>query len=170
MGSRRVGLTERLHFHFSLWCPGEGNRNPLQCSCLEKPRDGGAWWAAVYGVAQSWIRLAQLSSSSSVNICPCSTDLHFTHETYFCIGMLVCVVQTEFKQDKKFVLGSGTSPACLRKRVTGAKWENGKAGLKHEAGYPANLQSHGWEMGLLLHAHDICHILSSTTKLNNIPT
>ena len=45
--------TERLHFHFSLSCTGEGNGNPLQCSCLENPRDRGAWWAAVYGVAQS---------------------------------------------------------------------------------------------------------------------
>ena len=57
-------MTERLHFHFSLSCIG-GNGNPLQCSCLENPRDGGAWWAAVYGVAQSWTRLKQLSSSSS---------------------------------------------------------------------------------------------------------
>ena len=55
--------TERLHFHFSLSCIGEGNDNPLQCSCLENPRDGVAWWAAVYGVAQSWTRLKQLSSS-----------------------------------------------------------------------------------------------------------
>ena len=45
--------TERLHFHFSLSCIGEGNGNPLQCSCLESPRDGGAWWAAVCGVAES---------------------------------------------------------------------------------------------------------------------
>ena len=45
--------TEQLHFHFSLSCIGEGNGNPLQCSCLQNPRDGGAWWAAVYGVAQS---------------------------------------------------------------------------------------------------------------------
>ena len=44
-------------FHFSLSCIGEGNGNPLQCSCLEDPKDGGAWWAAVYGVAQSWTRL-----------------------------------------------------------------------------------------------------------------
>ena len=58
-------MTERLHFHFSLSCIGEGNGNPLQCSCLENPRDGGAWWAAVYGVAQSWTRLKWLSSSSS---------------------------------------------------------------------------------------------------------
>ena len=56
-------MTERLHFDFSLSCIGEGNSNPLQCSCLENPRDGGAWWAAVYGVAQSWTRLKRLSSS-----------------------------------------------------------------------------------------------------------
>ena len=58
-------MTERLHFHFSLSCIGEGNGNPLQCSCLENPRDGGAWSAAVYGVAQSQTRLKRLSSSSS---------------------------------------------------------------------------------------------------------
>ena len=50
--------TERLHFPFSLSCIGEGNGNPLQCSCLENPRDRGAWWAAIYGVAQSrtWLK------------------------------------------------------------------------------------------------------------------
>ena len=58
-------MTERLDFHFSLSCIGEGNGNPLQCSCLENPRDGGAWWAAVSGVAQSLTRLKRLSSSSS---------------------------------------------------------------------------------------------------------
>ena len=52
-GCEESDMTERLHFHFSLSCIGEGNGNPLQCSCLENPRDGGAWWAAVYGVAQS---------------------------------------------------------------------------------------------------------------------
>ena len=65
MGSLRVDMTERLHFHFSLSCTGEGNGNPLQCSCLENPRDGGAWWAAIYGVAESQTRLKRLSSSSS---------------------------------------------------------------------------------------------------------
>ena len=60
MGSLR--MTERLHFHFSLSCIGEENGNPLQHSCLENPRDGAAWWATVYGVAQSWTRLKQLSS------------------------------------------------------------------------------------------------------------
>ena len=58
-------MTEWLHFHFSLSCIGEGNGNPLQCTCLEDPRDGGAWLAAVYGVAQSQTRLKRLSSSSS---------------------------------------------------------------------------------------------------------
>ena len=64
MGSRRVDTTERLPFHFSLSCIGEGNGNLLQCSCLENPRDGGAWWAAVYGVTQGRTRLKWLSSSS----------------------------------------------------------------------------------------------------------
>ena len=54
-------FTFTFHFHAT----GEGNGNPLQCSCLENPRDGGAWWAAVYGVTPSWTRLKQLSSSSS---------------------------------------------------------------------------------------------------------
>ena len=57
MGSLESDTTEQLYFHFSLSCIGEGNGNPLQCSCLENPRDRGAWWAAVYGVAQSWTRL-----------------------------------------------------------------------------------------------------------------
>ena len=64
MESLESDMTERLHFHFSLSCIGEGNGNPLQCSCLGNPRDGGAWWAAIYGAAQSWTRLKQLSSSS----------------------------------------------------------------------------------------------------------
>ena len=64
--------TQWLHFHFSLSCIGEGNGNPFQCSCLENPGDGGAWWAAVYGVAQSRIRLKWLSSSSHhVTSCFC---------------------------------------------------------------------------------------------------
>ena len=69
-------MTERLHFDFSLSCIGEGNGNPLQCSCLENPRDGGAWWAAVSGVAQSQTQLKRLSSSSSSN-----------RAQYFLVGM-----------------------------------------------------------------------------------
>ena len=67
MGSLESDTTERLHFHFSLSCIGEGNGNPLQCSCLENPRDREAWWAAVYGVAPSWTRLKRLSSSTLVS-------------------------------------------------------------------------------------------------------
>ena len=62
-GLKESDTTEQLHFHFS--CIGEGNGNPLQCSCLENSRNGGAWWAAVYGVAQSRTRLKRLSSSRS---------------------------------------------------------------------------------------------------------
>ena len=71
-------MTERLHFHFSLSCTGEENGNPLQCSCLENPRDGGAWWAAVYGVAQSRTRRKRLSSSS-----PLITEALITLTLYF---------------------------------------------------------------------------------------
>ena len=63
-GREESDTTEKLHSHFSLSCTGEGNGNPLQCSCLENPRDGGAWWAVVYGVTQSRTRLKRLSSSS----------------------------------------------------------------------------------------------------------
>ena len=66
-GPEESDTTERLHFHFSLSCIGEGNGNPLQWSCLENPRGGGAWWAAVYGVTQNWTQLKRLSSSRSSN-------------------------------------------------------------------------------------------------------
>ena len=64
-GRQESDTTEQLHFHFSLSCTGEGHGNPLQCSCLENPTDGGAWWAAIYGVPQSRTWLKWLSSSSS---------------------------------------------------------------------------------------------------------
>ena len=81
-GRRGSDTTERLHFHFSLSCIGKGHGNPLQCSCLENPRDGGAWWAAVYGVSQSRTRLKRLSSSTNtvehfVVVDPCQTLCHF---------------------------------------------------------------------------------------------
>ena len=60
-GREESDTTERLHFHVSLSCIGEGNGNPLQYSCLENPRDGGALWAAIYGVAQSWTRLSDFT-------------------------------------------------------------------------------------------------------------
>ena len=73
-GRTESDMTERLHFHFSLSCIGEGNSNPLQCSGLEIPRDRGAWWAAVYGVAESQTWSMRLSSSSSSSICICPTN------------------------------------------------------------------------------------------------
>ena len=77
-GRYESDTTERLHFDFSVSCIGEGNGNPLQYSCLENPMDAGAWWAAIYGVAQSWTRLKRLSSSSSSYL---ETDL-FSHRVY----------------------------------------------------------------------------------------
>ena len=89
MGSLEWDMTERLHFHFSLSCIGEGNGNPLQCSCLENPRDGEAWWAALCGVAQSRTRLKRLSSSSS------SEYLQSVIYTWFCtLSYQLSVVQS----------------------------------------------------------------------------
>ena len=84
-GRQESDTTERLHFHFSLSCIGEGNGNPLQCSCLENPRDGGAWWAAVSGVTQSQTRLKRLSSSSSYMFYILSTSIkhHKFHIVFF---------------------------------------------------------------------------------------
>ena len=70
-GREASDRTGRLHFPFSLSCTGEGNGNPLQCSCLENPRDGRAWWTAVYGVAQGRTRLKRLSSSSRTVFAKC---------------------------------------------------------------------------------------------------
>ena len=68
-GRYESDTTEWLHFHFPLSCIGEGNGNPFQCSYVENPRDGGAWWAAIYGVAQSRTWLKRLSSSSTLLCC-----------------------------------------------------------------------------------------------------
>ena len=78
-GREELDTTERLHFHFSLSCIGEENGNPLQCSCLENPRDGEAWWAAVSGVAQSQTRMKWLSSSSS------SSSVNMTNWCIVCL-------------------------------------------------------------------------------------
>ena len=78
-------MTERLHFNFSLSCIGEENGNPLQCSCLENPRNGGAWWAGVYGISQSRTRLKRLSSNSSsahLSMISCSRSSNFLEDIY----------------------------------------------------------------------------------------
>ena len=87
-GREESDMTERLHFHFSLSCIGEGSGNPLLCSCLENPRDGGASWAAVYGVAQSQTRLKWLSSSSS-SMLPRERGVVFIHNHFLLLrGMI----------------------------------------------------------------------------------
>ena len=91
--------TEQLHFHFSLSCLGGGNGNPLQCSCLENPRDRGAWWAAVSGVAQSQTGLKRLSSSSSR-----------THNS--CLGQRELVYK-EWSQSEKVQSGGDTASRGL---------------------------------------------------------
>ena len=81
--------TERLHFHFSLSCIGEENGNPLQCSCLENPRDGGVWWAAVNWVTQSQTRLKRLGSSvplfatPGTVACQAPLSLEFSRQEYW---------------------------------------------------------------------------------------
>ena len=89
-GSLESDTTERLHFHFSLSWIGEGNGNPLQCSCLENPRDGGAWWAAIYGVAQSWTRLKWLSVHMS-ECCKCVYLCELLMEEYISVSECVSV-------------------------------------------------------------------------------
>ena len=86
-GRQESDMSGRLHFHFSLSCIAEGNGNPLQCSCLKNPRDGGAWWATVYGVTQSQTRLKRLSSSSSI------WNLEIGNRTSFLIYWL-CIYRT----------------------------------------------------------------------------
>ena len=93
-GHKESNTTKRLHFHFSLSCIGEGSGNPLQCSCLENPRDGGAWWATVYGVAQSqtWLkRLSRSSSSSSssrpTGVHPFNNKMDWVYLDCFCIAV-----------------------------------------------------------------------------------
>jgi len=102
-GLQESDTTERLHFHFSLLCIGEGNGNPLQCSCLENPRDRWAWWAAVYGVTQSRTRLKQLSSSSSsgdhvvVLICISLLTNDVKHLFMWLFGMCIYILFTEMR-------------------------------------------------------------------------
>ena len=140
-GREESDTTERLHFHFSLSCIGEGHGNPLQCSCLENPRDGGAWWAAVYGVAQSRTWLKRLSSSS-ISLCDGSFSqprplreafshqpvwgrlllstnstlfvFHWTHSDLFynCTGTFI-IYNASHSRGERFCL-SDQAPACHR--------------------------------------------------------
>ena len=91
-GREESDTTEGLPFHFTLSCIGEGNGNPLQCSCLENPRDGEAWWAAVSGVAQNWTRLTWLSSSrnSAVILSFCSLCVN----VFFSLWLLIKLSQS----------------------------------------------------------------------------
>ena len=91
-GREESDTAERLHFHFSLSCIGEGNGNPLQCSCLENPRDGGASWAAIYGVAQSRTQLKRLSSSSSSSTPFLITILSPTVCSWHCTLLLLSII------------------------------------------------------------------------------
>ena len=94
MGSLRVG--HNWVTSLSLSCIGEGNGNPLQCSCLENPRDGGAWWAAIYGVAQSRTQLKWLSSSSSIS--------HLTITIVFYLALLISILPTKLTQTRELFL------------------------------------------------------------------
>ena len=100
MGSLRVGH----NWATSLSCTGEGNGNPLQCSCLKNPRDGGAWWAAVYGVAQSRTRLKRLSSSSSSNALNSIENKHGRRETHHSHRLkLGCLGEKDKRRDVHWV-------------------------------------------------------------------
>ena len=93
-GRKELDTTDRLHFHFSLSCIGEGNGNPLQCSCLESPRDGGAWWAAVYGVTQSRTWLKWFSSSGGIS------SRKKWHFLYFCRTVMWKRMQMDSRRQK----------------------------------------------------------------------
>ena len=93
-GLEESDTTEQLHFHFSLSCIGEGNGNPLQRSCLENPRDGGAWWAAVSGVAQSRTRLKRLGSSSRMPIRGSAFESGDEHSQWIWVGTFLPMQET----------------------------------------------------------------------------
>ena len=111
LGSQESDTTERLHFPFSLSCVGKGNDNPHQCSCLENPRGGGAWWAAVYGVAQSRTRLRRLHSSRSrTRNTPCRPPKTFIPAISF---------YNSDNEDSLFFLQISKANTCLTTHYTG---------------------------------------------------
>ena len=102
-------MTEQLHFHFSLSCIGEGNGNPLQCSCLENSRDEGAWWAAVYGVVQSQTWLKWLSSSSSRrNLLTGERKQEWSWDSPSNLGFTKCISHSFIKE-----ISTGFQPTCI---------------------------------------------------------
>ena len=104
-GRSELDTTEQLHFHFSLSCIGEGNVTALQYSCLENPRNGGAWWAAVYGVAQSRTQLKWLSSSSS-------SSKAFTPASL--LRKLVTCVYSSLSQKRLFIINTEATFSLFR--------------------------------------------------------
>ena len=96
----RVGHDWATSLSFSLSCIGEGNGNPLQCSCLENPRDGGAWWAAVYGLAQSRTRLKRRRRSSSI---PSLAKYPFKTSAHFWIGLFAFLMMSCIRFLKKWI-------------------------------------------------------------------
>ena len=118
--------TEQLHFHFSLSCIGEGNGNPLQCSCLENPKDGGAWWAAVCGVTQSRTRLKWLSSSSSSLGQAKKRWKEATHFTWnYPVSPLCCLTPKNNFRNNINLATQGTSSDLFQQK----KWKRSIAAL-----------------------------------------
>ena len=117
-GRHESVATERLHFHFSLSCNGKGNGNPLQCCCLENPRDSRAWWAAVYVVAQSWTQLKRLSSNSSsrsfsIGIIEMGITDHLICLLRYLYAGQEAIVRTGHGTTDWFQIGKGVHQGCI---------------------------------------------------------
>ena len=109
---------ERLHFHFSLSRIGEENGNPLQCSCLKNPRDGGAWWAAVHGVTQSRTRLKRLSAVGVCkgHLCLCVS----TPGCIFVSGTHLYVPECAWGSRSTYLSGTQEKKdLCMRVKISG---------------------------------------------------
>ena len=115
-------MTERLPFQFSLSCFGEGSGDPLQCSCLEKPRDGRAWWAAVYGVAQSRTRLKRHSSSSSSSSCLGYVSSHFYLSSKSLISLQTKLLSQCLQTFCKHTHWASPTPTPDIKSLTASHW------------------------------------------------
>ena len=127
-GCEESDTTERLPFHFSLSCIGEGNGNPLQCSCLENPRDGGAWEAAVYGVTQSRTWLKWLSSCCSAGKWPpCRRVSEKKAVGSWTVTSLCCMVTIAFYL---MTNANDTSPSLIYTNISVIRQWNGWADWK----------------------------------------